>query len=108
MMLYLRDAQDVLTDWRLTFFATHGPILWSILKFPFRLVRFAFLGGTNQVDLCHINVASRGSTFRKGCYAAVCRLCRTSYVVHLHGGGYREFFERRSATGKAMIGSLFL
>jgi len=108
MMLYLRDAQELLADWHLTFLSTHGPMLWSVLKFPFRLVRFAFMCATSQVDLCHINLASSGSTFRKGCYAAVCRLFRTPYVVHLHGGGYREFFERRSTTGKTIIGSLFL
>jgi glycosyltransferase involved in cell wall biosynthesis len=108
MMLYLRDSRDVPADWQLTLFSTHGPMAWSIVRFPFRLVRFAFLCATRRVDLCHINLASRGSTFRKACYAALCRLFRTPYVLHLHGGGYREFFARRGPAGKAIIRSLFL
>jgi glycosyltransferase involved in cell wall biosynthesis len=108
MMLYLRDAREAPADWRLTLFSTHGAMAWSILSFPVRLVRFALLCAAGRVDLCHINLASRGSTFRKACYAALCRLFRTPYVVHLHGGGYREFFARRGPAGKAIIRSLFL
>jgi len=108
MMLYLRDSADTPADLHLKLFSTHGAMLWSIVSFPFRLVRFAFLCAGRRVDLCHLNLASRGSTYRKVCYAALCRLFRTPYVVHLHGGGYREFFAGRGRGGKAIVRRLFL
>lgn len=108
MMLYLRDSADTPSDLRPKLFSTHGAMLGSVVSFPFRLVRFALLCAGRRVDLCHINLASRGSTFRKVCYAALCRLFRTPYVVHLHGGGYREFFAGRGRGGKAVVRRLFL
>jgi len=108
MMHYLRDSADMPADLRLKLFSTHGAMLGSIVTFPFRLVHFALLCATRRVDLCHLNLASRGSTLRKACYAALCRLFRTPYIVHLHGGGYREFFAGRGRSGKAIVRRLFL
>lgn len=44
-----------------------------------------------EADLVHLNTASRGSTYRNLLIALVATACRTPYIVHLHGGGYREF-----------------
>lgn len=64
----------------------------NILRFPGRLVRFFFTVKRGQFDLCHINLASRGSTLRKIIFALLCRAAGLPYVIHLHGGLYREFY----------------
>lgn len=43
------------------------------------------------VDVVHLNTASRGSTYRNLVIALTATMCRRPYVIHLHGGGYREF-----------------
>jgi glycosyltransferase involved in cell wall biosynthesis len=43
-------------------------------------------------DLCHVNVAPRGSTYRKLIYFAACKATRVPVLLHLHGSGYDEYF----------------
>jgi glycosyltransferase involved in cell wall biosynthesis len=110
MMHYLRTAIETQPrPWRFEFFVTHDSSLRvSMLRFPGRLRRFAGRCARGEVDLCHINVASRGSTLRKCCYAAICRRYGVPYVVHLHGGGYPEYLARGNRLTRAAIGRLFL
>ena len=110
MMHYLQGAiQSRPHSWSFDFFVTHdGRLLRSIWAFPGRLRRFAGRCARGDLELCHINVASRGSTLRKACYAAICRKYGIPYVLHLHGGGYPEFLARGNRLTRAAIESLFL
>jgi glycosyltransferase involved in cell wall biosynthesis len=45
-----------------------------------------------NVDVIHINLASRGSAYRKLTLAALARLLRIPYVVHLHSGRFDQFW----------------
>ena len=111
MMQYLRTAIETQPQslWDFEFFVTHDPsLLRSMLAFPRRLRRFAARCASGEVQLCHINVASRGSTFRKACYAAICRKHGIPYVLHLHGGGYPEFLAHGNRLTRATINRLFL
>ena len=110
MMHYLQTAVDSQPhSWSFDFFVTHDRrLLRSIWAFPGRLRRFAGRCARGDLDLCHINVASRGSTLRKSCYAAVCRKYGIPYVLHLHGGGYPEFLAHGNRLTRAAIESLFL
>ena len=108
MMLYLRDAREAPADWRLTLFSTHGAMAWSIAQIPRPAWPLALLCAAGRVDLCHINLASRGSTFRKACLRGAVPAVPHALCRPFHGGGYREFFARRSPAGKAIIRSLFL
>jgi glycosyltransferase involved in cell wall biosynthesis len=56
-----------------------------------------------RAALAHINVASRGSTVRKVLLGVILALARCPFVIHLHGGQYREFFEARGLLGKHII-----
>lgn len=77
----------------------------------FHLIHFcvrmalARLGG--QLDLVHINLASRGSTYRKLVVAACARALRIPYVVHLHGAEYRSFWSSNSSFVGRAIHTLF-
>lgn len=110
MMHYLEAAIETQPrSWNFEFFVTHDPsLLRSMLAFPGRLRRFARRCASGEVQLCHINVASRGSTLRKACYAAICRRHGIPYVLHLHGGGYPEFLARGNRLTRAAIERLFL
>jgi len=67
----------------------------SRLGSPFHLGAVLLLllvdGMRGRIALAHINMASRGSTVRKFILVAAARLVGVPYVLHLHGGGFREF-----------------
>lgn len=44
-----------------------------------------------EVDIVHIHTALKGSLIRKALFAWVCYLSKTSYIFHIHNGG---FFDR--------------
>lgn len=75
-------------------------LVFALVSLAVRLVR----GG---VDLVHLNVASFGSTYRKMALAVLCRLRGVPYVIHLHGGGYADFFEGCGAVGRAAVRRFF-
>lgn len=57
------------------------------------MARMTALRLTGKVDVVHINLSSRGSTYRKMQIAWLARLLGIPYVLHLHGGSYDEFWE---------------
>lgn len=80
-----------------------GPSGRRLLAFARCLVTVA----TSRADVAHLHVASRGSTWRKVVVAAVWRLRRRPYVIHLHGAGYAGFLDATSDRGRAVVGRLF-
>src|SRR5690606_25900584 len=60
-----------------------------------------------DVSLVHINLASRGSTYRKYLYSILCRLAGVPYLLHLHGARFVEFHDGSGFFGKLIIASLF-
>ncbi len=75
---------------------------------PFGLAAFAWACARGRVDVAHINVAPRGSTWRKGLYVAVARAFGTAVILHLHGSGYDAYYAglglRRQAAVRALFG----
>ncbi|WP_420961623.1 glycosyltransferase family 4 protein [Brucella sp. IR073] len=85
----------------------HGSVALSwlpLLQFCARMAR-ARMGG--KIDLVHINLASRGSTYRKIAIAAVARLLRIPYVIHLHGAEFRSFWNGSGTLVSRSIHTLF-
>lgn len=70
-----------------------GPVWLSAVYLPVCLLRIAWGTLLGRVALVHVNVASRGSCLRKFIVIAVARLLRRPVVLHLHGGGFRSFYE---------------
>ena len=58
-------------------------------------------------DLVHVHMASNGSFFRKAIVCIFCLLSRTPYIIHLHGGGFRDFYRSRSDVGKFFVRFIF-
>jgi glycosyltransferase involved in cell wall biosynthesis len=58
------------------------------------LLRTAAVVAFGRSDVCHLNVASGVSTYRKIALAMIASLAGKPLVLHLHGGGYVDFFRR--------------
>ncbi len=61
---------------------------------------FQFIFCLNKFDIIHIHVASRRSTFRKILYIKISKFYDKKVVLHIHGGGFREFFDNEISSQK--------
>jgi len=119
----INQSED--SDFKISTFNTHGRSLrgLSFLPFglvyytsallytlilPFRLLKFTLLCAIGSVDICHVNLSTGASTFRKSLFALVCRLFRVRYVIHLHGGDYRRFYAGLPSPLRILARSLYL
>jgi glycosyltransferase involved in cell wall biosynthesis len=71
------------------------------------LAQFWLAARRGQVDLIHINLASRGSAYRKITLAALARWLGIPYVVHLHSGRFDQFWRAAGPRLAAAIDRLF-
>ncbi len=78
------------------------------LSTPFALLAFAWRLLRSRIDIVHVNVAPRGSTWRKMAFAATARRLGCKVILHLHGSGYDEFFAGLSPRRQAAVRSFFL
>lgn len=74
---------------------------------PLALAQFAARCASGSVDLVHVNVAPRGSTWRKMLFARVARAAGVPVLLHLHGSGYDEYYASRSPAQQRRIGAFF-
>ncbi len=82
-----------------------GPL--KHLGMPVALVQFVWRLLRRRVGVAHINVAPRGSTFRKMLFAAAARSTGARTIVHLHGSGYDDFFRRLPGPVARVVGAFF-
>ncbi len=82
--------------WPITYLETHiegtkWGKLWVGLS---ALLRFAQLLTSNRVACLHIHVAKRRSFWRKAIFAFAAFAFRRPVLLHLHSGGFSEFYHR--------------
>jgi glycosyltransferase involved in cell wall biosynthesis len=70
-----------------------GSLLFSPFVFSRAVVRLCVASWLGRVSVVHINVASKGSVYRKALLAAVARQLGVPYVVHLHNGAFDRFWQ---------------
>jgi glycosyltransferase involved in cell wall biosynthesis len=84
---------------------------WSVGAFVlsyFRTIGMLVSGKVlKRPIVVHLNVASRGSTYRKILFSVLCRVTRTPYICHIHGGRYRQFYRGAPWWMKWCIRSFF-
>jgi len=85
----------------------YSSAVFYTLLLPFRLLKFIFLCLFRKVDICHVNLSTGASTFRKYLFSRVCRLFNVRFVIHLHGGDYRRFFADLPGPLQRMARSLY-
>lgn len=76
---------------------------WPALRF----LRAAATVAWAEHDVLHLHLASRGSTLRKGILALIARARHRPYVLHVHGGGYPDWFAGSSPLIQALVRRLF-
>lgn len=96
------DIRAVLYSSRLT-----ERLLLNHMTTPIALLRFAAICRAGKVDVAHINVAPRGSTWRKRLFAGIARRQGIPLVLHLHGSGYDAWFEGLSPGARARVSAFF-
>jgi glycosyltransferase involved in cell wall biosynthesis len=77
------------------------------LSVPFALAVFAWQCFFGKIDVVHINVAPRGSTWRKRLYADVARWAGKPVILHLHGSGYDDFYVGLSPNAQRAVRFFF-
>jgi glycosyltransferase involved in cell wall biosynthesis len=87
------------TDCEVRFLTSRGQGSLVIAPFFFtaviaRIGRAAFGAGP---DVVHLNVSSHGSAIRKLLIARVARAVGAPYVIHLHGSGFRSYWDNSGA-----------
>lgn len=84
---------------------------WSIIQFMVALIRaIGYILASRircQPLAVHLNVSTRGSTYRKWLMSRVCVVSGTPYMVHLHGSKYRKFFAAAPTLVQCVVLSLF-
>lgn len=84
-----------------------GSRVFRHLTTPLALAQFAKRCATGAVSLVHVNVAPRGSTWRKMLFARVAKAAGIPVLLHLHGSGYDEYYASRSRTQQRLIRKFF-
>jgi glycosyltransferase involved in cell wall biosynthesis len=110
MMIYLtRRLQTHMPDLEISVHKTRlteRPLL-KHLSIPLSLAAFTFECLRRRIDIVHINVAPRGSTWRKMLYQAVAIALGKRVIIHLHGSGYDGFFDTLSPQRKKVVRAFF-
>jgi glycosyltransferase involved in cell wall biosynthesis len=80
--------------WNVIYLTTHmqGSVAKKLLTALGSYRRMIGLLLVGRVNLIHIHVASRASTWRKAVFAFTAFVFRVPYVLHLHGGGFADFY----------------
>lgn len=89
-------AGGLFQRWPISYLATHreGNAWSKVVQAAASLMRFAGLLLTRRVAVLHVHSASRASFWRKSPFLLLAFLSVRPVIFHLHGGGFREFFER--------------
>jgi glycosyltransferase involved in cell wall biosynthesis len=75
--------------------------------FAYALIRLWLAALRGEVDVLHIHLSDKGSSYRKTVLGAVARFLRIPYVVHLHGAVFNEFWSAASPRLSRAINLLF-
>lgn len=91
----------------LTTASESGPLPIRYAKWIGAYLRFLWGCIANRFDIAHINLAWRGSTWRKIVYIRTAHLFGVKTVLHLHGSGYDRFYASVSPRKQAAIRKAF-
>lgn len=69
-----------------------GSLVAAQFTFAYALARLLIARLRRQVDVLHIHLSDKGSSYRKATLGVAANLLGIPYVVHLHGAIFREFW----------------
>jgi glycosyltransferase involved in cell wall biosynthesis len=83
--------------------ATNGSVvcrLWKMISGYFKIL---YVLCTKKIDIVHIHMAEKGSTFRKGIVILFSRIFNCKVVVQLHAGPFMSWYRTQSVLKKGII-----
>ena len=108
--LRLYIYQNAVSDIKVSFLVSRGQ--GSLFLSPFLVLKILagllFKSASSKPDLLHINLSSHGSTLRKIIIARTARFLNIPYIIHLHGSGFREYWDNAAPFLSKRIQSMFL
>lgn len=84
-----------------------GGLAGSVPIYARALLSFAGAVGRGEVDLFHLNLTQRGSTWRALPLAALASAARIPFVIHLHSSQYDAFLRSLPGPLRSLVGWLF-
>ncbi|MBL4830556.1 MAG: glycosyltransferase family 4 protein [Aliivibrio sp.] len=98
------DEQGLLTRFGVKYVSTHSSFvnnkIFAFLVFFYALLKISAYHIFYKVGIVHIHMASRGSYSRKALVISLCKRFDSKVVIHLHGGGFKDFFEQECSKSK--------
>jgi glycosyltransferase involved in cell wall biosynthesis len=80
-----------------------GGHLKGAATFAAASARLAGLAMRRRVGLVHLNVAVRGSVYRKFLLSRIARIFRVPYIVHLHSGRFSDYWDKAKPAEARLI-----
>lgn len=106
-MAYLKGAWPQESDWKLSWLTTWSHKGCKFCVFVRAIFKLIWLRQSRRADVLHLNMASQGSFYRKYILARIARFMHIPLVVHVHGGGFRQFYDDSPAFVQRRIEWLF-
>lgn len=103
-------AADLASDGvKVRFIASRGQGPIALAPFHTAAVAAVLLGARLGMgpDVAHINLSSHGSALRKIAIAAAARAAGVPYVIHLHGSGFRDYWNSAPAPVAKQVRKMF-
>jgi glycosyltransferase involved in cell wall biosynthesis len=94
----LKNYSQYISPFKIIVTSRFQSLLMTVLFFPFCLMGIMVkLLTDREIEIVHIHGASLGSFYRKYLIFLIVKYCfRKKVIYHIHGGGYKEFFENSS------------
>lgn len=82
---------------------------WKNFYFFQSLLKLIYkLSTDKQISIVHIHTASYGSFYRKSIVLVLAKIFAKKTILHIHGGGFKQFLERSYGKGKWQVSILKL
>lgn len=87
--------------------STNGSIFTRFFCMIVGYIKILFILSFRKVDIIHIHMAEKGSTFRKGKVAKWGKLFRKKVIIHLHAGPFMSWYSSLDDNRKHKIQEIF-
>lgn len=87
--------------------STNGSILIRFLYMLWGYIKILWVLHTKPIDIVHIHMAEKGSTFRKGRVAKWGRKKKKKVIIHLHAGPFMAWFNTLSQKKQNAVIQIF-
>ncbi|MDJ8953233.1 glycosyltransferase family 4 protein [Clostridium perfringens] len=87
--------------------STNGSIFIRFLYMIVGYIKILFILSLKKVDIIHIHMAEKGSTFRKGKVAKWGKLFGKKVIIHLHAGPFMSWYNSLNNNKKHKVREIF-